>query len=236
MKLKTKLKKLIRIVDNIRFCYIIWLLIYKFKMTKRVQAKHKISRRLGVNLWGSHKYRQEKSHPPGEHGPMNSMRRKTDYGVHLNAKQKLKGYYANISEKKFRKIYQEAKSLKGDTGENIIGLLESRLDTLVYRANFVPTMFAARQFVSHKHVQVNGKTVNIPSYKLKIGDVVTIKEKSRDLLVVLETIQKKERDIPDYLEVDYKQCSAQILSLPKLTDVPYACVMEPHLIVEFYSA
>ena len=205
-------------------------------MTKRVQAKHKISRRLGVNLWGSHKYRQEKSHPPGEHGPMNSMRRKTDYGVHLNAKQKLKGYYANISEKKFRKIYQEAKSLKGDTGENIIGLLESRLDTLVYRANFVSTMFAARQFVSHKHVQVNGKTVNIPSYKLKIGDVVTIREKSRDLLVVLETIQKKERDIPDYLEVDYKQCSAQILSLPKLSDVPYACVMEPHLIVEFYSA
>ncbi|MBT4878549.1 MAG: 30S ribosomal protein S4 [Alphaproteobacteria bacterium] len=205
-------------------------------MTKRVQAKHKISRRLGVNLWGSHKYRQEKSHPPGQHGPMNSMRRKTDYGVHLNAKQKLKGYYANISEKKFRKIYQEAKSLKGDTGENIIGLLESRLDTLVYRANFVSTMFAARQFVSHKHVQVNGKTVNIPSYKLKIGDVVTIKEKSRDLLVVLETIQKKEREIPDYLEVDYKQCSAQILSLPKLSDVPYACVMEPHLIVEFYSA
>jgi len=236
LKLKTKLKKLIRIVDNSRFCYTIWLLIYKFKMTKRVQAKHKISRRLGVNLWGSHKYRQEKSHPPGEHGPMNSMRRKTDYGVHLNAKQKLKGYYANISEKKFRKIYQEAKSLKGDTGENIIGLLESRLDTLVYRANFVSTMFAARQFVSHKHVQVNGKTVNIPSYKLKIGDVVTIREKSRDLLVVLETIQKKERDIPDYLEVDYKQCSAQILSLPKLSDVPYACVMEPHLIVEFYSA
>lgn len=205
-------------------------------MTKRVQAKHKISRRLGVNLWGSHKYRQEKSHPPGQHGPTNSMRRKTDYGVHLNAKQKLKGYYANISEKKFRKIYQEAKSLKGDTGENIIGLLESRLDTLVYRANFVSTMFAARQFVSHKHVQVNGKAVNIPSYKLKIGDVVTIKEKSRDLLVVLETIQKKEREIPNYLEVDYKQCSAQILSLPKLSDVPYACVMEPHLIVEFYSA
>ncbi len=205
-------------------------------MTKRVKAKHKISRRLGVNLWGSHKYSQEKNYPPGEHGPLSATRRKTDYGIHLNAKQKLKGYYANISEKKFRKIYQEAKRLKGDTGENIIALLEARLDSVVYRANFVPTMFAARQFISHKHIEVNGKIVNIASYQHKIGDVVTIKEKSKDLLIVLETMQKKERDIPDYLEVDYKQSSVKLLSLPGLSDVPYACVMEPHLVVEYYSA
>jgi len=205
-------------------------------MTKRVQAKHKISRRLGVNLWGSHKFSQEKNYPPGEHGPISGMRRKTDYGVHLDAKQKLKGYYANISEKKFRKVYKEAKRLKGDTGENIIGLLEGRLDTVIYRANFVPTMFAARQFVNHKHVEVNGQVVNIPSYQLKLGDVVTIKEKSRELLIVLETIQKKEREIPDYLEVDYKKCSVKMLSTPGLADVPYPCVMEPHLVVEFYSA
>ncbi len=205
-------------------------------MTKRVQAKHKISRRLGVNLWGSHKFKQDRSYPPGEHGPLNASRRKTDYGLHLNAKQQLKGYYANISEKKFRKIYKEAKRLKGDTSENIIALLESRLDSIIYRANFVPTMFAARQFINHKHIEVNGKVVNISSYQIKIGDVISIKNASKELLIILETIQKKERDIPDYIEVDYKQKSVKLLSLPSLSDVPYPSIMQPNLVVEYYSA
>ncbi len=205
-------------------------------MSKRIKAKHKISRRLGENLWGSAKFSEKKNYPPGQHGPLSGARRKTDYGLHLNAKQKLKGYYANISEKKFRKLYIEAKRLKGDTSENLIGLLEGRLDSLIYRANFVPTMFAARQFISHKHIMVNGKVVNVASYQVKIGDVVSIRDRSKELLIVLETIQKKERNIPDYLEVDYKQKTVKLLSIPGLADVPYPCQIEPNLIVEFYSA
>ena len=205
-------------------------------MTKRIAAKHKISRRLGVDLWGSNKYNRERNYPPGQHGAMSLSRKKTDYGVHLVAKQKLKGYYANIKEKQFRKLYLHAKKIKGDTGENLIHLLESRLDTVIYRANFVPTMFAARQFINHQHVEVNGKVLNVASYRLKLGDVVTIKKSSQELLIVLETIQKKERDIPEYLSVDYAEKSAKILSLPNLSDVPYPAVMEPNLVVEFYSA
>jgi small subunit ribosomal protein S4 len=205
-------------------------------VTKRIQAKNKISRRLGVDLWGNGKISTKKNYPPGQHGPSGMNRRKTDYGVHLNAKQQLKGYYANIKEGQFRKIYAEAKRIKGDASENLIGLLESRLDTVVYRANFVASMFAARQFVNHKHVTVNGSSVNIPSYRLKIGDVVEIKTASKELLIVLESIQNKARDVPDYLEVDFKKKSVTIKSVPGLSDVPYPVVMEPNLIVEFYSA
>jgi small subunit ribosomal protein S4 len=205
-------------------------------MTKRIKSKNKVSRRLGDNLWGSDKYNKEKNYPPGQHGPTNISRRLTDYGVHLRAKQKLKCYYANITEKQFRKLYIEAKRLKGDTSENLIGLLESRLDTLVYRANFVPSMFAARQFVNHGHVEVNGKRVNVPSYKVKAGDEVKIKNNSQELLVVLETIQKKDRDIPGYLEVNFKTKEVKLLSVPVLEDVPYPVIMEPNLIVEYYSA
>lgn len=205
-------------------------------MTKRIQAKHKISRRLGVNLWGSAKYNNEKNYPPGQHGPLNIAKRRTDYGLHLVAKQKLKGYYANIKERQFRKLYLEAKKIKGDTGQNLISLLESRLDAVIYRANFVPTMHAARQFINHQHIQVNGKTVNISSYRLKIGDVVSVKKSSQELLILLETIQKKEREVPEYIQVDYKIKEAKILNLPNLADVPYPVVMEPNLVVEYYSA
>ena len=158
-----------------------------------------------------------------------------DYRERLFEKQKLRFNYG-VTEKQLIAYYKEAKRMPGATGTLLLQLLEARLDSVIYRANFVPTMFAARQFISHKHIEVNGKIVNIASYQLKIGDVVTIKEKSRDLLIVLETMQKKERDIPDYLEVDYKQCSVKLLSLPGLSDVPYACIMEPHLVVEYYSA
>ena len=205
-------------------------------MTKRIQAKHKISRRLGVNLWGSKKYNNEKNYPPGQHGPLNIAKRRTDYGLHLVAKQKLKGYYANIKERQFRKLYLEAKKIKGDTGQNLVSLLESRLDAVIYRANFVPTMHAARQFINHKHIEVNGKIVNISSYRLKIGDVVTVKKASQELLILLETIQKKEREVPEYIQVDYKIKEVKILNLPNLADIPYPVVMEPNLVVEYYSA
>jgi small subunit ribosomal protein S4 len=204
-------------------------------VTKRVQAKQKICRSLGVNLWGSDKYNQNKNYPPGQHGPANILRRKSDYAIHLTAKQKLKKYYSNISEKQFRGIFKEAKRRKGDAGENFIGLLEARLDAVLYRSGFVPSTFSARQLVSHKHVLVNGAIVNIPSYRLKIGDVVSIKTDSRNIPMILESVQKKDKDTVSYLKIDYKKCSTEFLAYPNLEDVPYPVTMEPNLIVEYYS-
>ncbi|MBN8522073.1 MAG: 30S ribosomal protein S4 [Alphaproteobacteria bacterium] len=201
---------------------------------KRPNSKHKIDRRLGCNLWGRPKspYNTRQT-GPGMHGA--NRGKPSDYGIQLRAKQKLKGYYANIGEKKFRRYYQEAVRLKGDTSQNLIGLLESRLDTLVYRAKFVPTIFAARQFVSHGHVTVNGKRVTIGSFKLKEGDVVVVKEKSRQMPLYMTAIELAERDVPEYVEVDHKAGKATFLRKPKLEDVPYPVQMEPNLIVEFYS-
>ena len=204
-------------------------------MSKRHSAKYKIDRRMGENIWGRPKSPvNRREYGPGQHG----QRRKgkvSDFGTQLKAKQKLKGYYGNISEKQFRGTYTEAVRLKGDTGENLIGLLERRLDAVVYRAKFVPTVFAARQFVNHGHVQVNGRRVNIPSYKVKIGDVVSVKEASRGLEIVVVASQSSERDVPDYLEVDHTKMTAKYVRIPGLTDVPYPTLMEPSLVVEFYS-
>ncbi|MBL8908461.1 MAG: 30S ribosomal protein S4 [Rhizobiales bacterium] len=204
-------------------------------MTKRTEAKHKIDRRMGENIWGRPKSPVNKrEYGPGQHG----QRRKgklSDYGIQLKAKQKLKGYYANISERQFHGIYMEASRITGDTSENLIGLLERRLDALVYRAKFVPTMFAARQFVSHGHVKVNGKRVTIPSMRLKAGDTIELTEKSKQLGTVLEAIQLAERDVPDYVEVDHKAMTARLARVPALSDVPYPVQMEPHFVVEYYS-
>jgi len=204
-------------------------------MTKRIQAKHKIDRRLGENIWGRPKSPvNRREYGPGQHG----QRRKgklSDFGVQLRAKQKLKGYYGNISERQFRKVYAEAVRRTGDTSEHLVGLLESRLDAIVYRASFVPTVFAARQFVNHGHVLVNGQRVNIPSYRCKPGDVVSVKESSRQLALVLEAVQTKERDVPDYIEADHAKMSATFVRRPNLADVPYPVQMEPHLVVEYYS-
>jgi small subunit ribosomal protein S4 len=204
-------------------------------MTKRVHAKHKIDRRLGENIWGRPKSPYNKrEYGPGEHG----QRRRgklSDYGQQLRAKQKLKGYYGNITEKQFKAIYGEAARLRGDTSENLIGLLERRLDAIVYRAKFVPTVFAARQFVSHGHVRVNGKKVNIPSYRCKVGDVIEVREKSKQMGLVLESIELAERDVPDYVEVDHSKMTARYVRQPSFADVPYPVIMEPNLVVEFYS-
>jgi len=204
-------------------------------MTKRSEAKYKIDRRMGQNIWGRPKSPvNRREYGPGQHG----QRRKgklSDFGVQLRAKQKLKGYYANISERQFHGIYVEAGRMKGDTGENLIGLLERRLDTVVYRAKFVATMFAARQFINHGHIKVNGRRVNISSYKLKPGDLVEIKESSKQLTPVLEASQLGERDVPDFIEADHGKMTAKFTRIPALSDVPFAVQMEPHLIVEFYS-
>ena len=203
-------------------------------MAKRPQAKHKIDRRLGVNLWGRAKSPfNKREYGPGQHGQ--NRKKPTDYGVQLHAKQKLRGYYGNISERQFRAIYDEAIRMKGDSGANMIGLLERRLDAVVYRAKFVPTVFAARQFINHGHVKVNGKKVNIASYRLKIGDVIEVREKSREMNLVLEAQALAERDVPDYISVDTGKLSAQMARIPAPSDVPFPVQMQPHLVVEYYS-
>lgn len=204
-------------------------------MSKRHASKYKIDRRMGENIWGRPKSPvNRREYGPGQHG----QRRKgklSDFGVQLRAKQKLKGYYANMTEKQFRRVYAEATRMKGDTSANLIGLLERRLDAVIYRAKFVPTPFAARQFVNHGHVKVNGRRVNIPSFLVKVGDVIEVKEASKQLVLVLEAAQSGERDVPDYLEVDHNKMTAKYVRVPALTEVPYPVLMEPNLVVEYYS-
>ncbi len=204
-------------------------------MTKRTSAKYKIDRRMGENIWGRPKSPvNRREYGPGQHG----QRRKaklSDFGLQLRAKQKLKGYYGDLTEKQFRRIYGEAERVKGDTGENLVGLLERRLDAVVYRAKFVPTVFAARQFVNHAHVTVNGQSVNIPSYRVKEGDVIEVRQKSKQMGLVLEAAQSSERDVPDYLEVDHSKMTCTFVRTPSLGDVPYPVMMEPNLVVEYYA-
>ena len=201
---------------------------------KRVSAKHKIDRRLGCNLWGRAKspYNTRQT-APGMHGAQRG--KPTDFGIQLFAKQKLKGYYGNIGEKQFRRYFKEADRLKGDTGQNLIGLLERRLDAVIYRAGFVPTVFSARQIVNHKHVLVNGKIVNIPSYMVKEGDVVEIRENSRNIPCIVQAQTNPEFEVPEYIAAEKDKFKATFLRTPQLDDVPYAVAMEPQLIVEFYS-
>jgi small subunit ribosomal protein S4 len=204
-------------------------------MTKRAEAKYKIDRRMGQNIWGRPKSPVNKrEYGPGQHG----QRRKgkmSDYGTQLKAKQKLKGYYGSISERQFRKYYTEAIRMRGDSGDNLIGLLERRLDAVVYRAKFVPTVFAARQFVNHGHIKVNGRRVNIASYLVKVGDMIELKDSSKELAIVLEATGLAERDVPDYFDVDHAKMTAKMTRIPTPTEVPYPVLMEPNLVIEFYS-
>jgi small subunit ribosomal protein S4 len=204
-------------------------------MTKRVRAKHKIDRRLGQNIWGRPKSPINKRETrPGQHGERRSSKL-SDYGQQLRAKQKLKGYYGNIGERQFSRVYKEAARLKGSTSEHLIGLLERRLDAVVYRAKFVPTVFAARQLVSHGHVTVNGRRVNVASYRCRVNDVVEVQGKAKQLALVLEAIKSAERDVPDYVEADHNKMTAKLTRVPALADVPFPVHMEPNLVVEFYS-
>ena len=204
-------------------------------MSKRSSAKYKLDRRMGENVFGRPKSPvNRREYGPGQHG----QRRKgkmSDFGLQLRAKQKLKGYYGDVTEKQFKRTYVEASRMKGDASQNLIGLLESRLDAVVYRAKFVATVFAARQFVSHGHILVNGKRVNIPSYQVKVGDKIEVRERSKQLAVLIEATQLAERDVPDYVEVDHNKMVATFARVPGLSDVPYPVQMEPNLVVEFYS-
>ena len=204
-------------------------------MTKRTSAKHKIDRRMGENIWGRPKSPVNKrEYGPGQHG----QRRKnklSDFGTQLRAKQKLKGYYGDLTEKQFRKIYSDAEKTRGDTGEALVGLLERRLDAVVYRAKLVPTVFAARQFVNHGHVNVNGSRVNIASYRVKEGDLIEVRQKSKQMAAILEATQLAERDVPDYIEADHAKLVVKFIRTPTLGDVPYPVKMEPNLVVEYYA-
>ena len=204
-------------------------------MTKRLNSKHKVDRRLKVNLWGRPKSPfNTRAYGPGQHGQTKTSK-PSDYGIQLQAKQKLKAYYGNINERQFRNIYRKALSKKGDTTENLIALLESRLDTVIYRAKFAPTVFSARQMINHGHIKVNKKRVNISSYLVKSSDEIEIRDKSKNLTVIDGSLQSKERDVPEYIQSDNKNKTAKLIRKPKFSEVPYPVVMEPNLVIEYYS-
>ena len=204
-------------------------------MTKRLNSKHKVDRRLKVNLWGRPKSPfNSRAYPPGQHGQTKSSK-PSDFGIQLQAKQKLKSYYGNINERQFRNIYKKAIMKKGDTAENLIGLLERRLDAVVYRSKFTTTIFSARQLINHGHVKVNGKKVNISSYQLKEEETIEISEKSKKLEFIEVAMANKERDVPEYLQLDEKNKKVKFVRTPKFEEVPYPVVMEPNLVIEYYS-
>ena len=204
-------------------------------MTKRLSSKHKVDRRLKVNLWGRPKSPfNSRNYPPGQHGK-SLKSKKSDYGTQLDAKQKLKFYYGNMNERQFRNVYRKALKKRGNTSENLIGLLERRLDTIIYRAKFAITVFSARQLINHGHVKVNGKKVNIPSYLVTEKDTIEIKNKSKELTVISGALVNKERDVPDYINLDEKNKTAKLIRVPKFSEVPYPTIMEPNLVIEYYS-
>ena len=204
-------------------------------MTKRLNSKHKVDRRLKVNLWGRPKSPfNTRAYGPGQHGQTKTSK-PSDYGIQLQAKQKLKAYYGNINERQFRNIYRKALAKKGDTTENLIALLESRLDTVIYRAKFAPTVFSARQIINHGHIKVNKKRVNISSYVVKESDVIEVRDKSKKLVSIEGSLQNKERDVPEYIQLDDKNKTAKLVRIPKFSEVPFPVVMEPNLVIEYYS-
>ena len=204
-------------------------------MTKRLNSKHKVDRRLKVNLWGRPKSPfNTRGYPPGQHGQSKSSK-PSDFGVQLQAKQKLKCYYGNMNERQFRNVYKKAIMKKGDSAENLIGLLERRLDAIVYRAKLATTIFSARQLINHGHLKVNGKKVNISSYQVKEEDTIEVRDKSKQLALVDVALANKEREVPEYLQVDEKNKKIKFVRVPKFEEVPYPVVMEPNLVIEYYS-
>ena len=204
-------------------------------MTKRLNSKHKVDRRLKANLWGRPKSPfNKRDYGPGQHG-QGRKGKLSDYGTQLQAKQKLKAYYGNINERQFRNIYRKALSKRGDTTENLIALLESRLDTVIYRAKFAQTVFSARQMINHGHITVNKKRVNIASYVVQDTDLIEVREKSKKLTFIDGALQNKEREVPEYIQLDDKNKTAKLVRVPKFSEVPYPVIMEPNLVIEYYS-
>ena len=204
-------------------------------MTKRLTSKHKVDRRLKVNLWGRPKSPfNSRNYPPGQHGKAKKGKL-SDYGTQLEAKQKMRFYYGNMNERQFRNVYRKAIQKKGNTTENLVGFLERRLDTVAYRAKFATTVFSARQLINHGHIKINGKKVNIPSYLVRAEDTIEIKDKSKDIVTIVGALMSKEREVPDYIQVDEKNKKAILTRIPKFSEVPYPVIMEPNLVIEYYS-
>ena len=204
-------------------------------MTKRLTSKHKVDRRLKVNLWGRPKSPfNSRNYPPGQHGKVKKGKL-SDYGTQLEAKQKMKFYYGNMNERQFRNVYRKAIQKKGNTTENLVGFLERRLDTVAYRAKFATTVFSARQLINHGHIKVNGKKVNIPSYLVQAEDTIEIKDKSKNIVTIVGALLNKEREVPDYIQMDEKNKKAKLIRIPKFSEVPYPVIMEPNLVIEYYS-
>ena len=204
-------------------------------MTKRLASKHKVDRRLKVNLWGRPKSPfNSRNYPPGQHGKAKKGKL-SDYGTQLEAKQKMKFYYGNINERQFRNVYRKAIQKKGNTTENLVGFLERRLDTVIYRAKFATTVFSARQLINHGHIRVNGKKVNIPSYLINTEDTIEIKDKSKNIAIITGALVGKEREVPDYIHLDEKNKIAKLTRIPKFSEIPYPTIMEPNLVIEYYS-
>jgi len=204
-------------------------------MTKRLASKHKVDRRLKVNLWGRPKSPfNSRNYPPGQHGK-SKKGKPSDYGTQLEAKQKMKFYYGNMNERQFRNVYRKARQKKGNTTENLVGILERRLDTVIYRAKFATTVFTARQLINHGHIRVNNKKVNIPSYLIKAEDTIEVKDKSKEMTIIDGALASKERDVPDYILMDEKNKKAKLVRIPKFSEVPYPTIMEPNLVIEYYS-
>jgi|TARA_B110000438_G_scaffold239332_1_gene237551 small subunit ribosomal protein S4 len=204
-------------------------------MTKRIASKHKVDRRLKVNLWGRPKSPfNSRNYPPGQHGKTRRSK-PSDYGIQLEAKQKMKFYYGNMNERQFRNVYRKALIKKGNTTENLVGLLERRLDTVIYRAKFATTVFSARQLINHGHIRVNGKKVNVSSYLIKEEDSIEVRDKSKELTIIVGSLTSKERDVPDYIQIDEKNKKAKLIRVPKFSEIPYPAIMEPNLVIEYYS-
>ena len=204
-------------------------------MTKRLSSEHKVDRRLKVNLWGRPKSPfNTRNYPPGQHGKARKGK-PSDYGTQLEAKQKMKFYYGNMNERQFRNVYRKARNKKGNTTENLIGFLERRLDIIIYRAKFATTVFSARQIINHGHIRVNGRKVNIPSYLINEKDTIEVRDKSKEMTMIVGSLVNKEREIPDYIQMDEKNKKVKLIRVPKFSEVPYPTIMEPNLVIEYYS-
>ena len=205
-------------------------------MAKINTPRGKLVRKFGENIFGNPKYDRllnRKPYGPGQHAQ--TRRGKiSNYGTQLQEKQKIKFMYG-LLEKQFRITFKKAEKLKGETGTNMLQLLESRLDTVIYRAKFAPTVFAARQMINHGHIKVNKKRVNISSYVVKSSDLIEIRDKSKKLTVIDGSLQSKERDVPEYIQLDNKNKTAKLVRIPKFSEVPYPVIMEPNLVIEYYS-
>ena len=193
--------------------------------------KVKRSRSLGIPLTPkAAKVMERRPNPPGQHGPTVRRTKMSDYKRQLLEKQRLRFQY-NISERQMVNYYLKASRLQGATGDNLIRLLETRLDALVYRAGLARTIYAARQYVNHGHIQVNGQKVDIPSFQLKVGDVLSVKPSSQNLVCFEEALQ--EANPPIYLNLTANQKSARLVNIPLRDDVGVIC--EVPLVVEYYS-